>query len=97
RWPLIREQLNLVRVKYPGRLYALSIIAPRDRIDELEAEGWVCHEDPTRAVVAIDAMGKFGAAFAEPPGASPPVVHDVTLPAATPSEAEAKALLSAAG
>src|SRR5580700_1911278 len=64
RWPMIREQLNLVRVKYPGRLYALSIIAPRDRIDELEAEGWVCHEDPTRAVIAIDAMGRFGTAFA---------------------------------
>jgi acetate---CoA ligase (ADP-forming) len=97
RWPMIREQLNLVRVKYPGRLYALSIIAPRDRIDELEAEGWVCHEDPTRAVIAIDAMGRFGAAFAAPPGAAPPVVHPVTLPDATPSEAEAKRLLASAG
>jgi acyl-CoA synthetase (NDP forming) len=97
RWPMIREQLNLVRVKYPGRLYALSIIAPRDRIDELEAEGWVCHEDPTRAVIAIDAMGRFGTAFAAPPGIAPPVMHPVTLPGATPSEAEAKRLLASAG
>jgi acetate---CoA ligase (ADP-forming) len=97
RWPMIREQLNLVRVKYPGRLYALSIIAPRDRIDELEAEGWVCHEDPTRAVIAIDAMGRYGTAFAAPPGAAPPVLHAVTLPDATPSEAEAKRLLASAG
>jgi acetate---CoA ligase (ADP-forming) len=97
RWPLTREQLNLAKAKYPDRLYVLSIIAPRDRIDELEADGWVCHEDPTRAVVAIDAMGRFGRAFATPPGAPPPAVHAVTLPDATPSEAEAKRLLASAG
>ncbi len=97
RWPLIREQLNLARANYPDRLYVLSIIAQRDRIEELEAEGWVCHEDPTRAVIAIDAMGRFGAAFAAPPGIAPPVVHPVTLPDTTPSEAEAKLLLASAG
>jgi acyl-CoA synthetase (NDP forming) len=97
RWPMIREQLNLARAKYPDRLYALSIIAPRDRIAELEEEGWVVHEDPTRAVIAIDAMGRFGVSFAAPPGIAPPVVHPVTLPDATPSEAEAKRLLASAG
>ena len=97
RWPLTREQLNLARAKYPDRLYALSIIAPRDRIAELEDDGWICHEDPTRAVVAIDAMGRFGEAFAAPPGAPPPSVHAITLPDATPSEAEAKRLLASAG
>jgi acyl-CoA synthetase (NDP forming) len=97
RWPMIREQLNLVRQKYLDRLYVLSVIVPPDRRDELEQDGWVVHEDPTRAVIAIDAMGRFGAAFAAPPGIAPPVVHPVTLPAATPSEAEAKLLLAAAG
>jgi acyl-CoA synthetase (NDP forming) len=97
RWPMIREQLNLARANYPDRLYVLSIIAPRDRIAELEEEGWVVHEDPTRAVIAIDAMGRFGTAFAAPPGIAPPVVHPVILPDATPSEAEAKRLLASAG
>jgi len=97
RWPLTREQLNLAKAKYPDRLYALSIIAPRERVAELEDDGWVCHEDPTRAVVAIDAMGRFGEAFAAPPGVAPPTVHPVSLPDATPSEAEAKRLLAAAG
>ena len=55
------------------------------------------HEDPTRAVIAIDAMGRFGAAFAAKPADPAPVVPPVTLPAATPSEAEAKRLLAAAG
>lgn len=97
RWPAIREQLNMVREEYPDRLYALSVITPPERRDELEADGWVVHEDPTRAVTAIDAMGRFGAAFAHKPADAAPVVGSVTLPATTPSEAEAKRLLAAAG
>ncbi len=97
RWPAIREQLNVVKAKYPDRLYALSVIVPPERRDELEADGWVVHEDPTRAVMAIDAMGRFGAAFAAPAGEKPPEVHAITLPDTTPSEAEAKRLLSSAG
>ncbi|HEY1414203.1 MAG TPA: acetate--CoA ligase family protein, partial [Rhodopila sp.] len=97
RWPSIREQLNAVRVENPGRLYVLSVIVPPAGRDELEADGWVVHEDPTRAVTAIDAMGRFGAAFAAGGGEPAPVVSAVTLPATTPSEAEAKRLLGAAG
>ena len=98
RWPMIREQLNLVRVKYPGRLYALSIIAPRDRIDELEAEGWVCHEDPDPRGDRDRRDGPLRRRVRRAAGdAAPPVVHPVTLPDATPSEAEAKRLLASAG
>jgi acyl-CoA synthetase (NDP forming) len=97
RWPMIREQLNLVRQKYPDRLYVLSVIVPPERRDELEQDGWVVHEDPTRAVAAIEAMGRFGTAFTTPAAATPPTVHAVTLPDTTPSEAEAKRLLAASG
>src|SRR6202789_3800986 len=97
RWPSIREQLNLVKAENPDRLYALSVIVPPDRRDELEADGWIVHEDPTRAVTAIDAMGRFGAAFAAGAAAPPPSVPAVTLPAKNPTEAEAKRLLGAAG
>ena len=97
RWPQIREQLNVVRVEHPGRLYVLSVIVPSERRDELEADGWVVHEDPTRAVTAIDAMGRYGAAFAAGACDAPPVVLPVMLPLATPSEAEAKRLLGGAG
>ena len=97
RWPVIREQLNIAKDKYPDRLYVLSVIAPPERTAELETDGWVVHEDPTRAVVAIDAMGRFGAAFAKPAGAPGPTVPAVTLPATTPTEAEAKRLLATAG
>jgi acyl-CoA synthetase (NDP forming) len=97
RWPAIREQLNAVKSENPDRLYVLSVIAPSDRRDELESDGWVVHEDPTRAVTAIDAMGWFGAAFAPAANDRAPVVPAVTLPATTPSEAEAKRLLAVAG
>ena len=97
RWPAMLEKLNEVRLRYPDRLFVLSVIAPEAGVRALEAEGWVCHEDPSRAVTAIAAMGRFGAAFAAPPAALPPTVPPVTLPAATPSEAEAKRLLAAAG
>jgi acetate---CoA ligase (ADP-forming) len=97
RWPSIREQLNKTREAYPDRLYVLSVITPPERRNELEADGWVVHEDPTRAVTAIAAMGRFGAAFHAPALAAPPTVPPVTLPATTPSEAEAKRLLAGAG
>jgi len=97
RWPAMLEKLNEVRLRYPDRLFVLSVIAPEAGVRALEAEGWVCHEDPSRAVTAIAAMGRFGAAFAAPPAALPPTVPPVALPAATPSEAEAKRLLAAAG
>jgi acetate---CoA ligase (ADP-forming) len=97
RWPGIKERLNQTKAENPGRLYALSVIVPLEGRDELEADGWVVHEDPTRAVTAIDAMGRFGDAFAAPKGLPAPSVGSVTLPAATPSEAEAKRLLASAG
>lgn len=97
RWPSIKEQLNAVKDANPGPLYALSVIVPPEGRDELEADGWVVLEDPTRAVVAIDAMGRFGEAFAKPAGAPAPSVPAVTLPAVTPTEAEAKRLLATAG
>ncbi len=97
RWPGMLETLNTVRERYPERLYVLSVIAPAERVRALEAQGWVCLEDPSRAVAAIAAMGRFGAAFDAPAAAAPPVVPQVALPARTPSEAEAKRLLAEAG
>lgn len=95
--PRLREQLRLLKGKHPDRLYVLSVVAGRDRIAEYEGDGFSVFEDPTRAVVAIDAMGRFGKAFARKPGQKPPAVPAIALPAATPTEAEAKRLLGQAG
>ncbi|MGY2049667.1 acetate--CoA ligase family protein [Methylobacterium sp. JK268] len=95
--PAIRAQLNAVKARHPDRLYALSVLASEERNREYEEDGYLLYEDPARAVVALDAMGRFGASFAAPDPAAPPAVPEIPLPATTPSEAEAKRLLARAG
>lgn len=93
----LRAQLKAVRDKYPDRLFVLSILASRDRIRQYEEDGFTVFEDPARAVTAIEAMGRFGEAFARPPRLPLPVQAAAALPAAAPSEAEAKRVLAQAG
>ena len=95
--PRLREQLKGVRDKHPDRLYVLSVLASPERVREYEADGFSVFEDPTRAVVAIEAMGRFGQAFERAPSLPPPSVPAVELPDSTPSEAEAKRVLARAG
>lgn len=95
--PRLREQLRTLREKHPDRLYVLSIVGDRECITNYEAAGFTVFEDPSRAVVAISAMGKFGDAFARSPGLPPPTIPDLKLPDHTPNEAEAKQLLVKAG
>ncbi|MEZ5842373.1 MAG: acetate--CoA ligase family protein [Hyphomicrobiaceae bacterium] len=93
----LRAKLKAVVDKHPDRLHVVSIVAANETRLAFEADGLAAYEDPSRAVTAIAAMGRFGAAFARAPVATPPVVPRVTLPASTPSEAEAKRLLATAG
>ena len=93
----LRAQLKQVRDAHPDRLFVLSILASKERVQQYEADGFTVFEDPARAVVAIEAMGRFGAAFARQPGLAVPQVPEVALPTSTPSEAEAKRVLADAG
>lgn len=93
----LRAQLKAVRDKYPDRLFVLSILASKERVAQYEADGFSVFEDPARAVIAIEAMGRFGESFASQPGLAAPQVPPVLLPAQTPSEAEAKRVLGEAG
>ena len=95
--PRLREQLNIVRSKHPDCIFVLSLMASREQIREYESDGFIVFEDPSRAVVAIEAMGQFGRAFAKPPGLPAPKLSPITLPSHNPSEAQAKQLLAQAG
>ncbi len=95
--PGLRAMLRGVREKHPERLYVLSVIAAPDIVAGYEQDGMIVHEDPTRAVVAIAAMGRLGEAFSAAPGAPPPEVPPIELPDRTPDEATAKILLARAG
>ncbi len=94
--PRLRAELKQVLDRHPDRIFVLSILAPPERIREWEADGFLCMEDPSRAVVALAAMGRFGAAF-ERAAPAAPGLPEVALPEANPNEAEAKRLLAAAG
>ena len=95
--PRLREQLKLVRAKHPDCMFVLCVIANREQIREYENDGFTVFEDPGRAVAAIEAMGRFGKAFAKKPNLPAPAVPAFTLPTSTPSEAQAKELLGQAG
>ena len=95
--PRLRAQLAAVRARHPERLYVLSVLAAPDVVADYESDGFLVFEDPTRAVNAIHAMGRFGDAFARAEPPPPPPMPAIALPAATPSEAEAKRILAAAG
>jgi len=95
--PKLREQLNASKARHPDRLFVLSVVAPIERIREYEADGFVVFEDPTRATVAIHAMGRFGEAFSKSAGVPPPAVPHVDLPLTSPSEVAAKRILAQAG
>ncbi len=95
--PRLREQLNIVRSKHPDCIFVLSLMASREQIREYESDGFIVFEDPSRAVVAIEAMGQFGRAFAKPAGLPAPKLAPITLPSHNPSEAQAKQLLAHAG
>jgi acyl-CoA synthetase (NDP forming) len=95
--PVIRDALIPVAKAHPDRLFVMSIVAEPARIADWESRGIPVISDPTRATVAIAAMGFFGDFFASPPASSPPSLPAIALPAATPDEAEAKLLLAKAG
>lgn len=95
--PRLRAELRRVRERHPDRLFVLSVQASPEQIRGYEDDGFCVFEDPSRAVLAIDAMGRYGRAFAAGPGLPAPVVPPLRLPARTPDEAEAKRLLAAAG
>jgi acyl-CoA synthetase (NDP forming) len=93
----LRRELGAVRARHPDRLYVLSVLASPELVAGYEAEGFSVYEDPTRATVAIAAMGRLGDAFARPPVAVAPAVPAIDLPARAPDEAEAKQFLAEAG
>lgn len=95
--PRLREQLKIARSKHPDCIFVLSLMASREQIREYESDGFIVFEDPSRAVVAIEAMGQFGRAFAKPPYLPAPKLAPITLPDHNPSEAQAKQLLAQAG
>ena len=74
----------------------LSILAPPDVVAAYEADGFIVFEDPTRAIAVLAALVRFSESFGRKSDV-PEVVTADPLPPGAMTEAEAKAILSAAG
>ena len=93
----LRQELKLLGQAHPDRLFVLNALGDAEKLRRYEEDGFTVFEDPSRAVAAIAAMGRYGQAFNQPPKLARATSASVELPMDTPSEAAAKAFLSAAG
>ena len=95
----ILEQLTAIKTDYPDRLFTVSLIGNPEITEAYEAAGFLVFEDPTRAIIAIEAMARLGQSFkrvSDKPDAAEngeifSVPHDAL------NEAQAKHLLASAG
>jgi acyl-CoA synthetase (NDP forming) len=94
--PALRRELKAVLDRHKDRLFVLSILAPEARVREWEADGFLVMADPSRAVIALHAMGRFSDSFARLPRERGEAGRCV-LPTSAPDEAGAKRLLAEAG
>lgn len=83
-----------LRADFPDRIIAICGLGAADVLARYDAEGILVFKDPCRAVRAIDAVLRSGSRPAPP---LRPAVTQVDLPADSPDEVEAKAILSQAG
>ncbi len=97
RASVINAQLTPVMQAYRDRLWVLSVIASQEQVAAYESDGYICIEDPTRAIVAIAAMHRLGAAFNAAEPVPPPDIPTIAIPDTVPTEIEAKAILAGIG
>ena len=93
----LRKELKTVRDQFPDRLFVLAAMGSKAQMQQYESDGFAIFEDPSRAVAAISAMGRFGQAFERVEPEAAPVLEPVKLPDSNPSEAQAKQLLAQSG
>ena len=94
---VILEAMAPLRVAFPDRIIAFCALGDPKVLRRYDEAGILVFNDPCRAVRALDAVLRLGAAQAGAAKAALPEPMPVTLPATSPDEAEAKALLAEAG
>ncbi|MBI4293572.1 MAG: acetate--CoA ligase family protein [Betaproteobacteria bacterium] len=58
----LRSRLVRLRCRFPDRVIALAILAPRERSALLEQDGFLVFDDPARAVACVAALAHVSAA-----------------------------------
>jgi acyl-CoA synthetase (NDP forming) len=93
---VILEAMAPLRAAYPDRIIAFCALGDPQVLHRYDEAGILVFNDPCRAVRALDALLRLGAAQ-DAPRTVPPIPEPVTLPAQGLDEAEAKRLLAQAG
>ncbi|MBA4490055.1 acetate--CoA ligase family protein [Paracoccus sp. S1E-3] len=94
---LILQAMTPLRHAYPDRIIAFCALGQPEVLRRYDDAGILIFSDPCRAVRALDAMMRQRAHLARAVPAAPLQVPPVMLPASSPDEAAAKALLARAG
>lgn len=89
--------MSAMAAAHPQVLFAVVGMTNAEQKQQWQNAGFLVYEDAARATAALAAMGRLGAAFARAEPAIPAALPLPALPAQSPSEAGAKALLAAAG
>lgn len=93
----LKEPLFALRRRFPSKLMILCMLADEKLREELEAEGFLVFEEPTRCVLATAAAARIAQAFKHGPVATPALPAPAQLRGQATSEAEAKKILRSAG
>ncbi|MDF1855083.1 acetate--CoA ligase family protein [Pseudooceanicola sp.] len=95
--PILFEEMERQRLKYPDRLFIVSGIASEELRRRYAEIGISVFEDASSAVRAVAAMGQIGDTFAALPESPPNVPDGIDLPDDAMSEAAAKSVLTRHG
>ncbi len=96
----LEPSLDAVRQRFPDHLHMLAILTTPERRARLQAMGYLCYEDPSRAIHALGVLVRYSEALKRGAGTPPPGVPADTpkLAAGTDiNEVEGKRILAAAG
>ncbi len=96
----LEPSLEAVRRRFPDQLHMLAILTTPERRARIQEMGYLCYEDPSRAIHALGVLARYSEALKRGPSAPPP-----DLPADAPklsagtavNEVEGKRILAAAG
>lgn len=96
----LEPSLEAVRRRFPDQLHMLAILTTPERRARIQEMGYLCYEDPSRAIHALGVLARYSEALKRGPSAPPP-----DLPSEAPrlsagtavNEVEGKRILAAAG
>lgn len=94
---VLLEKIVPLRKAYPDRIFVFCALGKPEVLRQYEDEGILIFSDPCRAVRALDAVMRLGETLQDKTRKNVPKVAQISIPAQSPDEAQAKVMLTDAG